>query len=115
MLGGASIDRASDWYLGVYCRRCDSPIPVFRDLGGEAVIMGRGKLTVCCAACGKKARYEAKSVVSFLIPPAEPEVSPTPVMAPVESAAPAPPIEPVIEIETPAPPALAARVVEEVQ
>ncbi|HEX9461409.1 MAG TPA: hypothetical protein VGB82_02310 [Alphaproteobacteria bacterium] len=68
MLSRAVSDFAGEWYLGVYCRRCKAPIPVFRDLGGgEAIAAGTGKLTVACPSCGKRRRYRADAVMSFLI------------------------------------------------
>jgi phage FluMu protein Com len=68
MLDRAVSTSSGEWYLGVHCRKCKTLIPVFRDLGGGAATAGgRGKLTVACPACGKRRRYRASAVMSFLI------------------------------------------------
>jgi hypothetical protein len=68
MLSRAVSTASEEWYLGVHCRKCKVPIPVFRDLGGgKATAAGSGKLTVACPSCGKRARYRAKAVMSFRV------------------------------------------------
>jgi flagellar protein FliO/FliZ len=68
MFNAATSERAGEWYLGVYCRKCQAPIPVFQDPGcGTAIAAGTGKLTVACPRCGKKGRYAAREVITFLV------------------------------------------------
>lgn len=68
MLSRAVSTASEDWYLGVHCRKCKAPIPVFRDLGGgKATAAGSGTLTVACPSCGKRARYRAQAMMSFRI------------------------------------------------
>lgn len=68
MYNAAASESAGEWYLGVYCRKCQAPIPVFQDPGrGTAIAAGSGKLTVACPRCGKKAQYAAREVITFLV------------------------------------------------
>ena len=68
MFNAAASESAGEWYLGVYCRKCQAPIPVFQDPGrGTAIAAGSGKLTVACPRCGKKAQYAAREVITFLV------------------------------------------------
>ncbi|HTP83452.1 MAG TPA: hypothetical protein VMQ11_10925, partial [Alphaproteobacteria bacterium] len=68
MFNAAASESTGEWYLGVYCRKCQAPIPVFQDPGrGTAITAGSGKLTVACPRCGKKAHYAAREVISFLV------------------------------------------------
>ncbi len=68
MFNAAAGESNGEWYLGVYCRKCQAPIPVFQDPGrGTAITAGSGKLTVACPRCGKKAHYAAREVITFLV------------------------------------------------
>jgi hypothetical protein len=68
MFNAAANESTGEWYLGVYCRKCQAPIPVFQDPGrGTAITAGSGKLTVACTRCGRKAQYAAREVISFLV------------------------------------------------
>lgn len=67
MSNTAIIESAGEWYLGVYCRRCRAPIPVFHDPEHRAVAGGTGKLTVACPRCRKKSQYAADEMMSFLV------------------------------------------------
>jgi len=68
MFNAAASESNGEWYLGVYCRKCQAPIPVFQDPGrGTAITAGSGKLTVACPRCGKKAHYAAREVITFLV------------------------------------------------
>lgn len=118
MSNAASNELAGEWYLGVYCRKCQAPVPVFRDPGrGVAVTAGTGKLTVACPRCGKKAHYAAREVISFLVY-AEP--APAGERAPVNDDQPienhlvhaAPPADHAIPLTPDAPPAEAPPVLE---
>jgi hypothetical protein len=68
MFNAVASESGGEWYLGVYCRKCQAPIPVFQDPGrGTAIAAGSGKLTVACPRCGKKAQYAAREVITFLV------------------------------------------------
>ena len=69
MFNAVRNESGGEWYLGVYCRKCRAPIPVFHDPGRGAVVAGgTGKLTVACPRCGKKAHYASFEMTAFLVP-----------------------------------------------
>jgi hypothetical protein len=71
-----------EWYVGVYCKRCQGPVPVFHNPGGgDIAAVGRGTLKVACPSCGKRARYRTDTVVSFLFADRLPEADDGPLPA----------------------------------
>ena len=62
------------WYLGVRCRKCETPILYALDHSeGEAKPAAAGKLLLTCsrAECGHKADYSTAKVSRFQKPPRE--------------------------------------------
>ena len=59
------------WYLGVHCRKCDTPILFALDHSeGEAQPAAAGKLLLTCPRpeCGHKADYSTATVSRFQKP-----------------------------------------------
>jgi hypothetical protein len=102
MFNAAASESTGEWYLGVYCRKCQAPIPVFQDPGrGTAITAGSGKLTVACPRCGKKAHYAAREVITFLVyadRPASAERAPVNDDQPVDGGARMADSEPVLDL-----------------
>ena len=62
--------KPGDWWWGVYCKRCETPIGLFEDKSqGEApmTFAGPGKLSVKCPnpKCMKRADYGTNAVQRF--------------------------------------------------
>ena len=62
--------KPGDWCLGVYCKRCNTPIPLFKDksAGKNPVkFAGPGKLSVKCPKCKEQAQYGTDAVQRFQV------------------------------------------------